>query len=82
MPLFNKTIVECPVHLDHALVDRAQARVATMSLADLYDWAANVAMDLAALIDRRRQGEDVTSDLILADAMSHACVAEITRRST
>jgi hypothetical protein len=76
MAIFNRTTT-CPVHLNHAAVDRARKRIERMSFPDLYDWSGNVAVDLAALVDKHRQGEEVTDDLVMADAMMHACVVEI-----
>ena len=81
MGFFDRT-TECPVHLNHAAADRARKRVQAMSITDLYDWSGNVAVDLAALIDKHRQGEDNLDDLVLADAMMHACVVEIAFRTT
>lgn len=80
MALFVRSTV-CPVHLNHAAADRARKRVQGMALSDLYDWSSNVAIDLAALVDKHRQGEDIVDDLVLADAMMHACIVEIAVRA-
>lgn len=75
--------VDCPTHLDHTAVERARKRLSGMSTPDLFEWARNCALDVSALVDRVRENpDDVDSlnGLILADAMVHACVCEISDR--
>lgn len=77
----RRSRVVCPVWVDHRTVDLAQQRIAGMSLADLYDWTTNVAYDVAALVDRVRDGDRESVDLLsTAEAMLHACVVEISAR--
>jgi hypothetical protein len=77
----RKTIVECPVHLDHAPVERARVITERMSTGDLLDWTSNVAYDVAKLVDLYKEGkQEALPDMLLADAMLHACVVEIASR--
>lgn len=78
----KRSPVQCPVWVDHRSVDLARQRTVSMSTSDLYDWTTNVAYDVAALVDRCRDGDPTAADMLgTADAMLHACVIEVTART-
>lgn len=83
MGLMERRGASCDITVDHQKVDQARRHIDRMSTSELCDWTTQVAYDVAQLVDRFREGNDTAvDDMGLAMAMLHACVAEITARST
>jgi hypothetical protein len=80
-PPSRRPKIVCPSH-SPAILDLSLQRVEKMPQADLFDWTANVAYDVNALVDMVRRGdEDALGDLRNAEVMLHACIVEIIRRT-